>query len=80
MGSADAPLRRDRHRRRSNTIYAATRAACGISVAALSDKGAANCVANTRDWSGPVDITIVDGTLWLATPDKAVTAPVADLG
>lgn len=64
----------------NDTVYAATRAACGIAVAPLDGKGTPNCVAGTANWSGAVDITIVGGTLWLAASGKAVTAPVAGLG
>ncbi|GGB31348.1 hypothetical protein GCM10011492_22480 [Flexivirga endophytica] len=62
----------------TNTIFTASRAKCGISVAAVPGGDNTNCVAGTKDWSGPVDMTIVGGTVWLATADDAVTEPVAD--
>ncbi|WP_446667100.1 hypothetical protein [Flexivirga sp. B27] len=62
-----------------NVIYVVTEAKCGIAVAPATADHPTKCVAGTKDWSGPLDATIVVGTLWLATADDAVTEPVAQL-
>lgn len=61
----------------SAATFTASRATCGIAVGPLAGGDTARCVAGTKDWSGPGDMTIVDGTIWLATSDRALTTPLA---
>lgn len=60
----------------STAIYTASRARCGITVGALAGGRTPQCVAGTKKWSGPADMTIVNGTIWLASSDRALTKPL----
>lgn len=62
----------------ADSIFTATRTKCGIAVSATS-AGTTNCVPGTKDWTGPVDMTIIGGTVWLATSDATATERVADV-
>ncbi len=61
-----------------SSVYTATRTTCGIAVSSKTTAATNNCVTGTKDWKGPVDMTIVSGTVWLATTNAAVTAPLSD--
>lgn len=63
----------------SNAVYTATRTKCGIAVSSKTADNTTNCVSETKKWKGAVDLTVVDGTVWLVGSDTAVTEPVANV-
>jgi len=62
----------------TDSVYVAGSSACGISVRSV-DANTTGCVDGTAKWSGPIDITVVGGTLWLVSDTAAITVPVSSL-
>ncbi len=65
-----------------HTVYVAQPGSCGLEVATLTKSigGKAACPEGARDTHPPADLSIVGGTLWLATGSDATALPVADAG